>query len=78
MGKGVDSDQASFKRCCLSWFLLRKGESFSHRLRIVHVGNKTQVWGPDTPLFILRSACWVGVDAPEKAVLCILQLKLAE
>ena len=46
-------------------------------LRIVQVGNKTPIWGPDTPLFFLRSVCWVEVVAPEKAVFCILQPKLA-
>lgn len=40
--------------------------------------NKTQIWGHDTPLFIVRSVFWAEVDAPEKAVPCTLHLKLDE
>lgn len=55
-----------------------KSESFSHVAENSPGGEGTWgIWGTSI-LVILRSACRVEVEAPEKAVLCILQLRLAQ
>lgn len=74
-GEGEIQTRLPWRGIVWAGFYWKMVEVLDTWLRIIQLENKTQIWGRDTPLFIVRSVFWAEVDAPGKAVPCTPHLK---